>query len=456
MRNVLAILRKDVRRLRLEVLAFWLLLAITEVVEPFGVYWRDGDPLRVSTVALLACCYLITAAIHQETLPGDRQYWLTRPFTRRQLLLEKALFIASCVVLPVLLALTASLAILRIPPLQFAGALLWHMVVFTAVIVLPVTALAAVTRGIAQFLLAAFLVIAILLVLNLLFDSPISAGPWIGAGPAYVLLTLAGVVLVSLQYAARATTVNRLMFGAIVVLFFFAFKTELDDAVSATVRITLAPSPPHKPFPPRAFDIISIPIHFDGVPANAEALMGTVHLSVNGSHSSENVSIRDFTAGNGRLTFPVMPEKMSAPMQVTGSLNMTLFERQREIRAPRDYEYLQVPGVGVCTRRQEEASRPVVICLTPAPSTAVALQIRHGLQWVIPPGIGSAFVDFTLPLQPVVRFVGYPAGIQGGNAGFDSTGMADAQSLVIVRTIANLRGEFHFPNIRLADYRVSE
>jgi hypothetical protein len=131
---------------------------------------------------------------------------------------------------------------------------------------------------------------------------------------------------------------------------------------------------------------------------------------------------------------------------------MTLFERAYEMRTPAGYEYLRVPGVGVCTERNEGDGhgRLAVICLTPAPATGLALDFQTSLRWVIPPGIGHAFVDFTQPLQPVIRFVGYPGGMEG------STLMATAHAMVIVRTIANLHGEFDFPDLRLAGFRVPE
>jgi len=49
---------------------------------------------------LLAWWYLIAAVIHEEALPGNRQYWLTRPFSRRDLLAAKAIFILVFICLP--------------------------------------------------------------------------------------------------------------------------------------------------------------------------------------------------------------------------------------------------------------------------------------------------------------------------------------------------------------------
>ena len=60
---------------------------------------RSLSPYRMFLMLLslaqpLACWTLLIAAIHEECLPGDRQYWLTRPFTWKSLLLEKLMFTA--------------------------------------------------------------------------------------------------------------------------------------------------------------------------------------------------------------------------------------------------------------------------------------------------------------------------------------------------------------------------
>ena len=443
MHNALAIFRKDLYRLYVQVFVFWLLLVLAAVIEPYGAYWRERNSLNVSDIALLACCFLVAGLIHQEPLPGDRQYWLTRPFTTLQLLSEKTLFLVCCVVLPVLLHQMVCLAILGISPLHYASALLWRMIVFTAVVVLPAASVAALTRNLTQFLLAAFLVVAALIVLGLLFPGPIFAGPWLGAGPAYLLLALAGTSLLALQYTWRATLAGRLMLGATVILFFFASKTELDDAVFASVLIARVPAPALPPSPPRPFDIIAIPIRIDGVSAQAEAMSGSVHLTVNGAPGPDG-AIRDFAAGNGRLTIPLLPNAMAAPVHLRGWVGITLFERVYAMRLPDAYEYLRVPGIGVCTQRNEGEGHGnlAVICLAPSAATGLAMMnSSKSLTWIIPPGIGNAFVDFTQPLQPVMRFTVHAVSTQG---------------LVIVRTVANLRAEFDFPDLRLADFRVSQ
>ena len=100
MRQTLHIFKKDVRHLWFEIAA-----AITVVVA-FGftgarrALWL-ADPLTNRTAAwtmvliLLPLTWwtLIARVIHDEALPGDRQFWITRPYSWKSLLGAKALFI---------------------------------------------------------------------------------------------------------------------------------------------------------------------------------------------------------------------------------------------------------------------------------------------------------------------------------------------------------------------------
>ena len=111
MRQALHILRKDLR-------GHWYEIAITIVVTAVFAYtgamqaaiWRSGAQSRgiawdlVLLVLPLTWWALIARVIHAEALPGDRQFWLTRPYRRGSLLGAKTLLILLCVNVPMLLA----------------------------------------------------------------------------------------------------------------------------------------------------------------------------------------------------------------------------------------------------------------------------------------------------------------------------------------------------------------
>jgi hypothetical protein len=110
MREALLIFRKDVHHLWPRIIP---VLAVTAL---WG--WIECELFRPNPVLellrgvwLLSAAYLVASVIHQEPLPGHQQYWLTRPYSRRQLVLAKALFLAAFTGLPVLALGAASLLV---------------------------------------------------------------------------------------------------------------------------------------------------------------------------------------------------------------------------------------------------------------------------------------------------------------------------------------------------------
>ena len=111
MRQALHIFYKDIRQFRYDVI---LTLVLTAT---FAWYTGHRTPLlgfqtdRLNVVADLlglllpfAWGYLVARAIYGEPLPGDRQFWVTRPYRWKSLLGAKVLFIAAFVTLPLLLS----------------------------------------------------------------------------------------------------------------------------------------------------------------------------------------------------------------------------------------------------------------------------------------------------------------------------------------------------------------
>ncbi len=98
---------------------------------------------------------LISRVIHAETLVGDCQFWITRPYDWKKLLAAKALFLFCFLYLPLFLAqcfllmragFSSALAIFR--------GLLFNLYLISAVLVLPLLALATVTSSFARMTLA--------------------------------------------------------------------------------------------------------------------------------------------------------------------------------------------------------------------------------------------------------------------------------------------------------------
>src|SRR5437016_1499823 len=139
MMRILHIFRKDVRHLWPHATAVIMMMALSAILDP--TYANGGQSLSYSLLAgfalPLACWNLIIAAIHEEKLPGDRQYWLTRPYSWKELLAAKALFVAAFINLPLFVWHVAAFAVVGIPLGEHLPALLWRQLFFSAFYILP-------------------------------------------------------------------------------------------------------------------------------------------------------------------------------------------------------------------------------------------------------------------------------------------------------------------------------
>ena len=249
MRSILAIFRKDLRCLWPVVALYWALLVVAAIADPFGGHGMGGGS-QFSVFALLVCICLTVEAIHQEPLPGDRQYWRTRPLTGRQLLAAKALFVVSCVVIPALIYQIAVLIRLGIAPGDYPLVLAERQLHLAASVLLPVAAVAAVTRNLRQFVGGWLLVLAALIGVALLPPSHRAvtwiAPAWLAANYLDPILVVVGMCLVFLQYRPRATTAGRLMLATSMVLLIFGVKVEAEGGPATIVRATVAPPNPRE------------------------------------------------------------------------------------------------------------------------------------------------------------------------------------------------------------------
>jgi hypothetical protein len=141
MRQALHIFRKDVRYLWREICLVLALMAIFAWMNP---WW-------MALLLLASTSYLIARLIHAETIPGDRQFWITRPYRWQSLLGAKLLFMLTFVNLPIFLAQFGIVTAGGFPLSSILAGLFWSQVLLIFTLSLPVAALAAMTPGIMPF-----------------------------------------------------------------------------------------------------------------------------------------------------------------------------------------------------------------------------------------------------------------------------------------------------------------
>ncbi len=216
----LHIFRKDLLHLWPETLVVLLLFVAFCWAAPSG--WSGSQYVGVAALLAtflkyflmpIAWLVLISRLIHDEPLVGDRQFWTSRPYHWAKLLAAKAIYLGVFLYLPFLLMQVFLLKRAGLYPTTVVPALLHNLLLLTAILVVPLTAIAAVTATFARMLLTTIGAVIYLLIvgLGLLYLIFRRMPP-----PGFEYLVLALVVVLPLaalvyQYATRRTTVTRVL-----------------------------------------------------------------------------------------------------------------------------------------------------------------------------------------------------------------------------------------------------
>jgi hypothetical protein len=219
MRSALRIFKKDVRHL-------WPSIVLVVGIELLAG-WAASAPspgmarayLGLGWIQALAQWFLIASVVQEESLVGDRQYWLTRPYSWKALLAAKLLFFLVFIHLPELAAdVGALMARGESPMAHWAGLSMAQF--FTLAMVLSAAALAAVSTGLAQFAgiflaaFAGFLLTAETLAYLVRGDPSWGGLGWLHNAATAVVAIFCAAAILAVQYAARKTTLSRWIFAA--------------------------------------------------------------------------------------------------------------------------------------------------------------------------------------------------------------------------------------------------
>jgi hypothetical protein len=249
MKQALHIFRKDARRFAYQICALAALTLVWAWANLPGPRWesRFTNYRGLAGAALIiGWWYLISLLIHEEPLTGDRQFWVTRPYSRRSLVAAKSLFILAFFNLPLLLAGFAIVAAAGYPPLAYLPDFLWMQLTFTAAVLLLPAALAALTRTLVQFALTVLGLFAGLTLLNVLFATTTqgvyqSRGLLWAVGITLLLLSGAPTLLVLvLQLRTRNRLLSAAMGAALVVLMLYT-NTGMSRQLGIAVQSRMFP-----------------------------------------------------------------------------------------------------------------------------------------------------------------------------------------------------------------------
>jgi hypothetical protein len=160
MGQILHIFRKDVRHFWIEILGSILVLS--------GYIWRVlyewANPLAASEVrnplqgilmvlVPISWCLLVVRVVQDESLVGDRQFWVTRPYVWKKLVAAKALFIFLFVSVPLFTANAIFLKSSGFAPTRHLVGLLWVQLSIVLILILPAACVSVVTSTFVQVVL---------------------------------------------------------------------------------------------------------------------------------------------------------------------------------------------------------------------------------------------------------------------------------------------------------------
>ena len=162
MSQVLHIFRKDVRHLWIEVSLSWVALALLGRMNwlqasPHNDFrWIYETQSYFVMFVVFAWWIVIARVIQDESLVGDRQFWVTRPYEWKNLLAAKVLFVVAVIYLPALVLYLFLLKLAGYPVLGRVAEILKVTGGTTLFLALPVAAFAVLTRKLSHWLMIVF------------------------------------------------------------------------------------------------------------------------------------------------------------------------------------------------------------------------------------------------------------------------------------------------------------
>lgn len=482
MRQTLHIFRKDVRHLWPQILMILALFVTFDVLEILSSPLQLPETQRINSLSgiamlllMLAIWYLVALVVYQEPLPGDRQFWLTKPYLRSELLAAKVLFVAVFVNVPLLFSDCFILGAQGFPVLSSIPRLLLRQVIVSAFFILPFFAIATVTRGMAQFVFGWFLIvlsfIAQTMLVSAIYGTQGAIAVSLGALEMSFVVFAVSAALIIWQYAKRQTMAGRLVLMALA----FGGLPAI-PAVSMWARHVpgLRPDPEIRSTGPANIHIsyqfgnarrrssspsseyiqLSLPIRVEGLPADT-LLEGSGQMTIEvGGKDWPKPGWRPATflersSGEYWQTFALEASALDAlnnrAANVETSLHLTLLTDKIQTSVPAVQRSFWVPHLGRCYSHQT-LNRAELGCRVGPSFSAFALRIDEGSQERLnAPGFAQSALPWGLAPTSDLQ-TGSVADI-GSNAAFD---------FIPRRNLATFDRTLHLRGVDLGGYAASQ
>lgn len=475
--QALHIFRKDVLEFRREA-AVVLLLTAALVLTGVSTWesiqeWRgdpSGDTGPLTLLLPVAWCLLIARVIHAEALPGDRHFWLTRPYSRTGLLLSKAMFILAFINTPLLIAQALILALDGFPLSSYLDGLLWNQLMITAVVLLPAATVAALTRSLAQFLPAAVLAAAV--ILPPFAESRIQP-EWFGALLGVGIAGAIGGTILVLQYRRRRAVRHAaisLCASLVVILVYLAFPRSAAFAIQSTLiggrdstftlQLGRTEAPPPTGTQNRYRQLVDLPV----VPTGAAARNIEIQSPEVSFRTLSGVINRGSTRMDGTYLTPegagfsqrVSVERgfyeaaKDSPVTVRGEYVITVYGNEQPAEIPLDGSPVMIDGLGQCGT-MPNFDRGTILCRSP---------FHEWKNFASDRVAQNDYYRFRADFPRLLTI--HPLGarrfdlVGGGGAELAPQAPELPIKLVVREPVGFFRYQLEVPNVRLSQYAVPE
>ncbi len=397
MSQVFHIFKKDVRHFWPEIL---ISLAVTVAFVRVSIAsWTinhvyDSGLLPISAGLLTALVpvswwTLCARLIHDESLVGDSQFWLTRPYHWQKLLAAKALFLIAFLYMPIFIAQVVLLAAAGFHPFVHLAGIFYSLVLLTIVLILPIAAIATVTPNFARFTLTLLGAFAYLGLINWATSSiPLTGSNFPNPYEGRLTFALAActfLLVIVLQYAARRTWRSRwlllaLPFFLIVCSLAWPIQTlahrlypALPAAEQSPLHIAIDPDPtgqePNPTLPWTKQTYLLLPLTVTGVPSGILIRSQAVQVSIvaaNGLRWSSNW--QGITQGylpetvRSLIDISIDPKFLNRiqaiPATVTVAFALVQLRADTTVTTQAGKRAFSIPGGGICSESNLRGTFP--------------------------------------------------------------------------------------------------
>jgi hypothetical protein len=424
----------------------------------------------------IGAAYLIARLIHAETLPGDKQFWLTRPYSRGSLLIAKLLGLLLLVNAPIFGARLYVLLADGFPMETIIAPLLWSQLLLFVGAMLPIAALASVTSGMVPFTFSTLALVAVALGTNASMRPPsapairlnLNGTQWLWDSIAVLTLIAFAIPVLYIQYRLRRTWASRLVIVLVGIAGVAAYlyvpwttAAAIQTAISAqrfdpkAIKVTLAPEAKHfysRGMIGRQGFQLDVPLKIGGIPQDVELIPDAVSLTF---EAADGV-----TWSSGAYIYPALGKDRPGPgptiLNANVDLPMQSFERIKN-------QPVKLTAELYVTLFGNPQRKTIPIQATPVGALA-GLQCRSGafrqLVCSAPFGWPARLIYAQFPsggMLAFTRFISYspfPAGLAFDAGASRAVTVPEGErevTIVTTEPLASLRHVFAIENFPLAE-----